>query len=380
MKDASSTEELVSVIIPACNAAAFIADTLASALAQTYRSLEVVVVDDGSTDATADVVAAVAARDSRVCLLRQQNRGVAAARNLGIERCRGTLIAPLDADDLWHPDKIARQVAAMDRGGPSVGMVYAWSSLIDEKNRVVVPAGHIAHHEGDVFPFLVIHNFVGNASVPLLRRDHVREVGGYDPGLRARGGEGCEDLMLYLRIAERYDVALVPALLVGYRINASNMSNSLPQMQRGHDLVLESVRARHPELPRRMYRWATSFNCIYLARRSLRRGRPLSAIRFIGRALAQDPGALFEPPFQRTLAGLLARFSDGTGAVNGVTFPDLCRQAGASAVPKMAAFSRRRHAFLKALAGSSRRNEAMSQSLTPTDSKSLAVASVDLAT
>jgi hypothetical protein len=268
----------------------------------------------------------------------------------------------------------------MDRGGPSVGMVYAWSSLIDEKNRVVVPAGHIAHHEGDVFPFLVIHNFVGNASVPLLRRDHVREVGGYDPGLRARGGEGCEDLMLYLRIAERYDVALVPALLVGYRINASNMSNSLPQMQRGHDLVLESVRARHPELPRRMYRWATSFNCIYLARRSLRRGRPLSAIRFIGRALAQDPGALFEPPFQRTLAGLLARFSDGTGAVNGVTFPDLCRQAGASAVPKMAAFSRRRHAFLKALAGSSRRNEAMSQSLTPTDSKSLAVASVDLAT
>lgn len=379
-------EELVSVIIPAYNAAAFIADTLDSALAQTYRSLEVVVVDDGSTDATADIVGAAAARDSRVRLLRQQNRGVAAARNLGIEHCRGTLVAPLDADDLWHPDKIARQVAALRRAGPSVGMVYAWSSLIDERNQVVVPAGHVAHHEGAVFPFLVIHNFVGNASVPLLRRDHVREVGGYDPGLRARGGEGCEDLMLYLRIAERCNVALVPALLVGYRINAANMSNSLPQMQRGHDLVLEAVGARHPELPRRMYRWAASFNSIYLARRSLRRGRPLSAMRFIGRAIAQDPGALFEPPFRRTLAGLLARFSGSTGAGDslgepGVTFPDLCRQPSASAMPKTAAFSRRRYAFLKALAGTSRQNEAMRQSPTPTSSsKPLAVAPADLAT
>lgn len=348
-------EELVSVIVPAYNAAAFIAETLASALAQTYRPLEIVVVDDGSTDATADIVEAVAARDSRVRLLRQKNSGVAAARNLALEHSQGELIAPLDADDLWHPDKIARQVAAMRAGGPAVGMVYAWSSLIDERGWVIAPTGHVAKYEGDVLPFLVIYNFIGNASAPLLRRACVIEAGGYDPELRVRGGEGCEDLMLYLKVAERHDVALVPALLVGYRLNASNMSNSLRQMKRGHRLVLKAMRARHPEMPGRMYRWAASFNCIYLARRSLRRSRPLSAARFIGQALLHDPGVLFEPPFRRTFASLAARFVGSTGAADWVNeprvkFSGLDGSLAGDAEPRKEAFSERRYAFLKALA------------------------------
>src|SRR5882724_12888422 len=100
--------ELISVIIPAHNARAFIADTLASAQAQTYENLEIIVIDDGSTGDTATIVEAIAARDLRVRLLHQQNQGVASARNFAIRESLGTLIAPLDADDLWHPEKIAR--------------------------------------------------------------------------------------------------------------------------------------------------------------------------------------------------------------------------------------------------------------------------------
>jgi glycosyltransferase involved in cell wall biosynthesis len=353
LKDDRSTGELVSVVVPAYNAAAFIAETLESALAQSHRALEVIVVDDGSTDSTPQVVEAFASRDPRVRLLRQRNRGVAAARNLGIAEARGALIAPLDADDLWHPEKIARQVAAMRAAGPRVGMIYTWSSLIDEHSRVFPRAAHAALYEGDVFPYFVVYNFVGNASAPLIRRDCVRAVGGYDSGLRARGGEGCEDLMLYLRIAERYEVALVPELLVGYRLTSSNMSNDRRRMRRGRELVLETVRARHPDLPQRLYRWSRSFDCIYLGRRCLRRGRPTIALWLFVCALAHDPAAVLEPPLWRAVGRVVGRFvsdADPTRAGDKAPgFPDSSSRSSTIAHREIHVFSRRRQAFLKSL-------------------------------
>ncbi|WP_369726014.1 glycosyltransferase family 2 protein [Bradyrhizobium sp. LLZ17] len=114
---------LVSIVIPAYNAERFIARTLASAQAQTYEKLEIIVIDDGSTDNTRSVVEAIAATDKRLELISTPNRGVARARNLGIENARGPYVAFLDADDLWHPTKIARQVEALDthRSDPSWG-------------------------------------------------------------------------------------------------------------------------------------------------------------------------------------------------------------------------------------------------------------------
>jgi glycosyltransferase involved in cell wall biosynthesis len=339
----------VSVIVPAFNAAAFIADALDTALMQTYRNLEVIVVDDGSTDKTAEIVAAIASRDSRVRLLRQKNCGVAAARNLAISESRGRLVAPLDADDLWHPDKIEMQVNAMEAGGPRVGLVYAWSSLIDENGGMILRRGQVAFHEGDVFPFLVSYNFIGNGSTPLLRRDHVLEVGGYDTTLRARGGE-CEDLMLYLRMAERYEVALVPAFLVGYRITSFNLSSNLPRMMRGHELVLEAVRSCRPDLPACIYRWSGALNYAYLCRRSFHLGRPFLAARFFGRALVQDPALLFEPPFRRSLARLTRRRAGRADSSNtagaGACFVDLPSRPDISDEGETDAFSRRRLAFL----------------------------------
>lgn len=346
--------ELVSVIIPAYNAAPFIAETLACALAQSYRNLEIVVVDDGSTDATPEIVKAIACRDPRVHLHRRPNRGVAAARNVGLEQSAGAFIAPLDADDLWHPDKVAKQMAAMHEGGPRIGLVYTWSSTIDDSGHLVARNGNAAPFEGSVYQFLVMYNFLGNASTPVFPRHCVVEAGGYDQSLKARGGQGYEDLLLYLTIAERYDVALVPEFLVGYRVHSLSMSNNIPQMKVGHQLVLEAVRARHPELPERLFRWSESRNYFWLGRKSLHVSKLVPAAFLFARSVALDPAMLSEPPFREAVkhfagrlgrrSGLTARVQDGRPK-----FLDLLPNEGAAARPETGSFGSRRHAYLKSL-------------------------------
>src|SRR6266446_2541178 len=126
----------VAVVIPAFNASANIRETLFSVLNQTYRHLEIVVVDDGSTDDTSAIVNTIAAMDKRIRLIRQRQGGVAAARNRGIANTDGPFIAPLDADDLWHPDKVARQMAAMRQGSARLGLIYTWCRIIDEAGMV----------------------------------------------------------------------------------------------------------------------------------------------------------------------------------------------------------------------------------------------------
>src|SRR5579859_7287264 len=137
--------EVVSVIIPAFNAATNIRQTLDSVRAQTHQAFEVIVVDDGSTDNTCAVVEEFVRQDSRFRLICQANRGVGDARNAGIREARGKYIAPLDADDFWYPEKLEKQVARLVQGGPEIGLVYCWSDLIDERGELM---GH-----GDQYNF-----------------------------------------------------------------------------------------------------------------------------------------------------------------------------------------------------------------------------------
>ncbi|MGB3294833.1 MAG: glycosyltransferase family 2 protein, partial [Phormidesmis sp.] len=113
---------LVSVIVPTYNAEAFIAKTLASVLAQTYRHLEVLVVDDGSSDRTPSIVKAMAEQYPRITLLQQPNGGVAIARNAGIKKAQGEFIAPIDADDLWHPEMIEKLYVPFSQGNAQLGV------------------------------------------------------------------------------------------------------------------------------------------------------------------------------------------------------------------------------------------------------------------
>jgi len=242
----ASRPDLVSVVVPMFNGAPTIQRTLSSALNQTWPAIEIVVVDDGSTDDGARVVEKFAAHDKRVRLLRQENAGVAAARNAGASAATGRYLAFLDADDLWAPEKIELQMRALEDGGEDVGLVYTWLASIDAHDRIV-SIRYRPEAEGRVFREMCRRNLVGNGSTPLMRRSAFERVGGYDPSLRSRGAEGCEDLMIYLAIAEHCEFRLVRRFMTGYRVAPGNMSSNLGQMLRSCELTLDAFRDRYPQ-------------------------------------------------------------------------------------------------------------------------------------
>lgn len=237
---------LVSVVIPAYNAAATLDETLRSVRSQTHRALEIIVVDDGSTDRTRMVAERHAAVDHRVQVISQANAGVAAARNTGWNRARSELIAFIDADDLWAPTKIERQVQALLAGNERIGLVYCWSVRINSQSRIIRVQNQ-ATWEGDVLDRIVSSNFIGNGSAALVRREALIHAGGFDRRLRDAGAEGCEDLLVYYRIAERYHFAVVPEPLVGYRHLPNSMSSNRTSMLRSWLMIFNEMISQHPE-------------------------------------------------------------------------------------------------------------------------------------
>ncbi|MGA8586418.1 MAG: glycosyltransferase family A protein, partial [Roseiarcus sp.] len=270
-------EPLVSVLIPAYNAASTLAETLASVCGQTHRNLDIIVVDDGSADDTFALASRLSLDDPRIRLLRQDNAGVAAARNLALRHAAGPLVAAVDADDLWHATKIERQVRRL-REAADAAVVYCWSIEIDSASRVIERRLDQDEFEGDVYAALVLANFVGNGSVPLLRRDLAMAIGGWDPSLRARKAQGCEDWQFYLRLAERARFALEPAFLVGYRQSPNAMSRQLATMRRSYNLVMREVSDRRPRPPSAFLRWSRAEFGLYEADLLLESGDRLRAL------------------------------------------------------------------------------------------------------
>lgn len=248
-----SSQPLVSVVIPAYNAASTLGETLVSARAQSHRSLDIVVVDDGSTDHTHAIAASHAAADDRVRIVQQRNAGVAAARNSGWRAARSELIAFLDADDLWAPTKIERQLHALQSAVRPVGLVYCWYVSIDGGGLITAVQNGPAL-EGDVLKHLLLNNFIGNGSSALIRRQALDEVGGFDSTLQAKGAQGCEDYLLYCRIAESHAFALVADHLVGYRNTPTNMSSDRPRMLRSWMLVVAEMLSRHGDQAAALHR------------------------------------------------------------------------------------------------------------------------------
>lgn len=307
---AAPARPLVSVIVPAYNAEAFIHQTLVSILAQTYQNIEVIVVDDGSRDRTNRIVKSVAKNDDRIVLLRQSNKGVAAARNLAIEKSSGEFIAPIDADDVWHPEKVEKQVRCMVQAGPEVGLTYTWWIRIDAEGFPIHTSPNW-HVEGTVFESLLALNFIGNASVPLMRRACIESLGGYDTQLKQSGGQGCEDWELALRIADNYQLRVVPAYLVGYRSVTASMATDCSAMARSHESMIEKIKERHPEIPDSIYRLSKGHLCLYLAGVSYRGGRYGSALRWMHRACCSKQASVLSPWLLKLIAAGLPRLTAG---------------------------------------------------------------------
>jgi glycosyltransferase involved in cell wall biosynthesis len=226
----TSEQPDVTVVIPAYNAAETIGEALRSVLAQTYRRFEALVIDDGSNDATPQI--AGGSRDERVKVISVPNGGVAKARNLGIQEARGEFVAFLDADDVWLPWKLDRQVAAL-RSNPAVGLCFTGARRVDSGLR---PIGDIpANGYRDYCEALLLHaNIVsaGSSSV-VMRRGPLQDAGSFDPRFSQ-----CADWELWLRLSRRIQFLPISEPGVLYRVHEARMSRDIALLERDTFAVL----------------------------------------------------------------------------------------------------------------------------------------------
>ena len=235
---------VVSVVIPAYNVAPYIEEAVRSALAQSEGRIEVIVVDDGSTDGLAERVNAIS--DERLRLIRQERRGASAARNTGVEAARAPLVAFLDGDDVWRPGKLAAHVDAMERA-PDVDLSFSLCAVTGEDGRTLA-LPHAPPKTRLSFADLLAENYIRSGSTVVARREALMDVGGFDVTLQA-----CNDYDCWLRVAARRpDNALcIPKVLASYRRRSGQITGDWRRVEEAFGSLLAKLEALHPEGARR---------------------------------------------------------------------------------------------------------------------------------
>jgi glycosyltransferase involved in cell wall biosynthesis len=229
----------ISVIIPTYNYGRFLSEAVDSVLCQTLGDLEVIIVDDGSTDNTPDVVRPYLS-DNRVRYIRQENRGPSAARNRGIRKAKGEFIALLDADDVWLPSKIEKQLQLI-RKSADVGLVYCLAENVDEKGEEL-PHVPMPHMEQATYKDLLYFPLTLPSCV-LTRKRIFDEVGLFDETLTA-----VEDTNMWIRILRHYKSAYVNEILVKIRKHMKSSQTNLANMERNLLLHVQKCIEMFPEL------------------------------------------------------------------------------------------------------------------------------------
>jgi glycosyltransferase involved in cell wall biosynthesis len=274
---------LVSVVIPAFNAERTLAETVASATGQSWPNLEIVIVDDGSTDSTPRIAEALASGDPRLTVIRKTRGGCASARNAGMARARGDYIASLDADDLWHREKTALQMKAM-LAPAAPGFVYSYARRLDELGRVVGMVDPIAV-SGTGFRRHLYTNFVGaGGSSIIFRRAALAAIGGYDETLPR-----CEGLSTQLRLVSAGQVDVVPLFLTGYRISPNSQSADRDEMFASWLRIRAAIGPSCSGTARRALVWGHGKRCLAHAEALAYRRRWPEAFRHIALSLRLDP-------------------------------------------------------------------------------------------
>jgi len=227
----SVTDPLVSVIIPAYNSSAYLADAIVSATRQTHTNIEIIIVDDGSTDDTGTVADQFAAGDARITVIHQPNGGLSAARNTGMGVAKGEFICFLDADDALLPDKTRQQVAFF-QASPDCDLVYSDHFI----SRVSLEPMDLTVTGPPPLPFtelLVLRNWFP-PNVPLLRTSLARRVGTFDESLQA-----AEDWDYWTRCAAAGQFGYSPGPVAIYRFHGAQMSRQFERMRRAEWQVID---------------------------------------------------------------------------------------------------------------------------------------------
>jgi len=288
----------VSVVIATYNQAHWLGQAIADVRGQTFRDWELVVVDDGSTDETRAIVARHE-EDARVRYLFQTNQERSAARNRGIAASSGRLVAFLDADDRWLPEKLARQVTAL-AVSPEAALCYTAARFVDGSGAplpVRKPPRVVA---GRIFPRLVRANLMILASV-VARRDLLEAAGGFDATLPVYG---CEDWDLWLRLARRHPVVAVDEELTLYRQHAGNTTRE--QLLQSAFCVIDRLYA-DPEVARLagISRTAVRARHLWYHAAGMAAEQRSAGARLALRALGESPWAVLSRPAAGALAALL---------------------------------------------------------------------------
>ncbi len=229
---------MISVIMPVYNSLPYLKESYASVIAQTYADFEFIITDDGSTDGFDEWSATV--DDDRVTILRQKNSGASAARNTGIQAATGKYIAFIDADDIWFPEKLEKQLDVL-KHEPEYGLVYTHARSIDGRGRSREKEFRY-NQEGWVWRDLLRENFLVCGSTPMIRKECFDRVGMFDTSLM-----NCNDRDMWIRLARHYQFTYVPEVLVEYRQYDSSLSMQYEQRERSINIFL--TKAYHDPPP-----------------------------------------------------------------------------------------------------------------------------------
>ncbi|MBV5264748.1 glycosyltransferase family 2 protein [Pinisolibacter aquiterrae] len=312
---------IASIVVPAYDAAATIGETLRSLLAQTFADFEVIVVDDGSSDRTAEIVEGF--EDPRIRLVRQRNRGLAGAHNTGIAASRGEFVGFCDADDLWMPEKLELHVDHLRRE-PEVGISFAGSSMIDIEGRPLRVAQRpklTGLTAADVF----LRNPIGNGSAAVVRRVAFDAIAWRPPQESERDWwfdetfRQSDDIEGWLRFAVTTDWRIegIPGLLTAYRIHTGALSADIDRQFKTWVRMRDKIAALAPDLVERHGAAATAYQMRYLARRavSLHQGR--EAARLSRASLAASRVPLWREPVKTVVTALAAEVLNLLGGAGG---------------------------------------------------------------
>jgi glycosyltransferase involved in cell wall biosynthesis len=277
MDSNSRANPRVSVIIPTYNRAQLVRRAIQSVLNQTYQDFEIIVVDDGSTDNTTEVVNSIG--DERVrCIRHQVNKGASASRNTGIRAARGELIGFLDSDDEWLPEKLQRQVDKFDVASANVGLVYGGYVVIDDETKKVIGQVH-PEKRGYVFKEVLKASHPPNPLTPLIKKECFDKVGLFDEDIRFG-----EDWDMWLRIAEHYEFDFVNEMVAKYYVSQHQITRDrvsaleeLSKFRAKHQQQL----AQNPAILAHQLKWIGHWYLVY--------GDYAAARKYISQAIRSHP-------------------------------------------------------------------------------------------
>ena len=275
----------LSVVVPCYNVGQLGVDAIASLLAQTVADLEIVAVDDGSTDDTLRRLVAI--DDPRLTCLTQANRGLAGARNTGVRHARAGLIGFCDGDDLWMPDKAFKHLALME-SDPRVMLTFSYSAYLDESG---TPTGQVlvTRCRQPTLTDLLRRNVIGNGSTPIVRRVAFERAGLFDETL-----ESCEDIEMWVRIAVFAGgiFRLVPEPLTGYRVRAASLMHAFARCVASGQLYAQRVQSYLPGYGPRAARRTVAEHLRILSRKAFDAGQIGLSRRLFVAALQHHPTLL----------------------------------------------------------------------------------------